>query len=186
MASTTTASGTHAGVHDLVLNGLEAVHAATQAGAESADAILSEATHPKLREELQRGTGIANTWRQRIEAAQAQVGGQSSSSGDEGVVGKMASAAERLVGASDNHIIDAIYKTGKETSKRAKDDTSRDLGIIATGQLALHYYIAAFGTLASYLQALGKNDVAAQMKQCSEEAKAEDERHTALTRDLLG
>ena len=104
---------------------------------------------------------------------------------DAGVLARLAHTAQQVIGASDNHIIQAIYVTGREITTRAEDATSRDLGIISTGQLALHYYIAAFGSLASYADALGEENVAGTMKRCAEEAKAEDQRHTDLARKIL-
>ena len=175
------------GVKQLVVNGLQAVEAATEAGKESAAKILEAASHPVLKEELVRGTAITSTWRQRVEMAQQAMGDAGSKAGskDEGVLKNLTHAAQKAVGASDNRIIDAIYRTGKEIIERAEDSQSRDLGIVATGQLALHYYVAAFGTLASYADNLGNQQVAQAMKQCGDEAKKEDERHTELAHQII-
>ena len=43
-------------------------------------------------------------------------------------------------------IIDAIQQVGGKIIHKATGPIARDLGIIASGQLAWHYYIAAFGT----------------------------------------
>ena len=57
--------------------------------------------------------------------------------------------------------------------------------MIANGQLALHYWVAAFGTMANYAKQLGMSDVAQDMKTCADEAKQADEQHTALAERLL-
>ncbi|RYF21147.1 MAG: DUF892 family protein, partial [Oxalobacteraceae bacterium] len=50
----------------------------------------------------------------------------------------------------------------------------------------LHYWIAAFGTMASYTKKLGLDDVARDMKQSADEAKQADEAHTGIAEQLLG
>ena len=70
-------------------------------------------------------------------------------------------------------------------TRKLRPAASRDLGIVAAGQLALHYWIAAFGTLASYAKQLGMEQAARDLHQCVEEAKAADEQHTALAEKLL-
>ena len=171
------------GLRQLVENGLQAVTAAADKGKESAGKILDAATDPALRDLLTRGTGIAATWRERADAAQHAMG--KAGTEDKGVLASITHAAQQVVGASDNPIIDAIYRTGREIAVRAEDNKSRDLGILATGQLALHYYIAAFGSLASYAEALGEQQTAQTLKLCGDEAKAEDERHTDVAKRLL-
>ena len=46
----------------------------------------------------------------------------------------------------DNPILQAHYEVSKRIRGEASDAQTRDLGIVAAGQLALHYWIAAFGT----------------------------------------
>ncbi len=53
-------------------------------------------------------------------------------------------------GDGNNPIIRAHQEVAHKIASHAKDPVERDLGIIAAGQLALHYYVAAFGTLAAY------------------------------------
>ena len=69
-------------------------------------------------------------------------------------------------------------------TKQAEDSNSRDLGIIATGQIALHYFIASFGTLSAYTQRMGMGDIAAKMEACLEEAKDGDERMSAVAKQI--
>ena len=69
--------------------------------------------------------------------------------------------------------------------QQAPDATSRNLGIIAAGQLALHYWIASFGTMASYLGALGMDDAASAVKASADEAKTANQQHTELAAKLL-
>ena len=60
---------------------------------------------------------------------------------------------------------------------------TRDAGIIAQGQIALHYHIAAYGTFAAYVKVLGINE--ATLKGMVEETKAVDERYSRLAERLI-
>lgn len=128
-------------------------------------ASTSDATHPALKSALEEGNNTSKQWAQRIERAVQQAGGN---------------------GEQDNPILEAHYEVSRRIRGQAADDTSRDLGIVASGQLALHYWIAAFGTMANYANKVGMDDVGRDMKQCADEAKQADEKHTALAEQLLG
>ena len=70
--------------------------------------------------------------------------------------------------------------------QQAPDDTSRDLGIIANGQLALHYWIAAFGTIRTYAAQIGMEETARAMQACLDEAKEGDTAHTTIAQRIMG
>jgi len=103
-------------------------------------------------------------WAQRIDNAVQQAG--------DGQVG-------------ENPILDAHYEVSRRIRQEAPDDNTRDLGIIASGQLALHYWIAALGTMANYLKKLGMEDAARDMKTSADQAKQADEKQTQLAEQLL-
>lgn len=149
------------GLKQLLLDGIHAVQGAGKVGSEAASKIEAHATHPDLKAELNHGSELAERWRQRLDLAERAAGGSSQA-------------------PTDSEIVKAIQHTGEKTARHAETDTARDLGIVATGQLALHYYIASFGTLKAYAEKLGLSDVAATMGHCLEESKVEDEKHTRL------
>ena len=62
---------------------------------------------------------------------------------------------------------------------------TRDLGIVAAGQLALHYWIASFGTLGNYASELGLEKTTEAMRTSLEEAKQADLQHTQLAEKML-
>lgn len=107
---------------------------------------------------------MSQQWGQRIDDALQAVGG-----GSEG----------------HNPIMQGVYEVSRKIRQQAPDDTSRDLGIIADGQLALHYWIAAFGTIRTYASQLGMDDVGQKMQMCLDEAKQADEQHTEIAQRLL-
>ena len=139
-----------------------ALEAASAAGREATREIQEQANAPELKALLQQGSERADTWRERLNEALAQMGANPSST------------------ASGNPILDAVQQVGSKIIHKATDPTARDLGIIATGQLALHYYIAAFGTMTAYAKRLGMAEVAGSIHKCLQEAKQGDERYTEL------
>ena len=96
-------------------------------------------------------------------------------------------AIEEAGSAEDtgNPILEAHYDVSNRIRQKAPDDTSRDLGTVAAGQLALHYWIAAFGTLGNYASRLGLERVRQSMHSSLEEARQADREHTVLAETLL-
>ena len=139
--------------------------AGSDVAAKATDEISNDATHPALKAALEQGNNTSKQWAERIERALEQTSGG---------------------GEQDNPILTAHYEVSRRIRSQAPDATSRDLGIIASGQLALHYWIAAFGTMANYTKKLGMDDVASDMKQSADEAKQADEAHTGIAEQLLG
>ena len=149
----------------LVSQGLSAMKAGGEVAAKATDEINNDATHPALKAALEEGNKTARQWAERIGRASQQAGGGNK---------------------QDNPVLEAHYEVSRRIRNQAPDDTSRDLGIIASGQLALHYWIASFGTMANYARKLGMEDVARDMKQSAEEAKQADDKQTGIAEQLLG
>jgi ferritin-like metal-binding protein YciE len=148
----------------LIKDGLAAQQAGSKVAAKATDDILDDATDPELKTLLQRGNDTAKQWQQRLERAIAEAGD---------------------VDEQDNEILEAHFEVSKEIRGQASTDQVRDLGIITSGQLALHYWIASFGTVAAYAKAVGLTQTAQELHQSVEEAKQADEQHTALAQRLL-
>ena len=148
----------------LVAQGLAAMRAGGQVAAAATDEITNDASAPALKTALQQGNETAKQWAAKIERAIEQTGGGAT---------------------QDNPILTAHYEVSRRIRAQAPDDLSRDLGIIAAGQLALHYWIATFGTMANYANHLGMTEVARDMKSMDEEAKQADAQHTQLAEQLL-
>jgi len=148
----------------LIKDGLAAQQAGSKVAAKATSDILDDATDSELKALLQRGNDTAKQWQQRIEQAIDEAGG---------------------VDEQDNKILEAHYEVSKEIRGNADTDQVRDLGIIASGQLALHYWIASFGTVASYAKAAGLTQTAQELHHSVDEAKQADEQHTQLAERLL-
>ena len=149
----------------LVANGLQALKAGGEVAKQATAEIQHDASHPDLKTALQAANKTAEQWAQRIEQALQEAGGAE----DEG-----------------NPVLDAHFEVSRRIRQKAPDATSRDLGIIAAGQLALHYWIASFGTLGNYAAKLGLSRTEQSMRTSLQEARREDEQHTALAEKLLG
>ncbi|MDF7814969.1 DUF892 family protein [Hymenobacter sp. YC55] len=148
----------------LIQDGLSAQQAGSQVAAQATDEILNDATHPALKQALEQGNETAKQWAQRIERALAEVG-----SGEK----------------QKNEILEAHYEVSKQIRAKATTDAVRDLGIIASGQLALHYWIASFGTVASYAASAGFTQTEQELKASVQEAKQADEQHTDIAQQIL-
>ncbi len=155
-------------VKAMLQDAIAALQAASAAGHEATSKIQQQAHNPDLKAMLQQGSKYAETWRERLSDALTKVGGSGSSAG------------------AGNPIIDSIQQVGGRIIQKATDPAARDLGIIASGQLALHYYIAAFGTMTAYAKLLGLPEVASSIHECLLEAKRGDERYTELAAKIGG
>lgn len=149
----------------LVAQGLGAMQAGVNLAAQGTSEIQNQVKHPDLRAALEVGNQVTEQWRDRIGKAVGEAGGS---------------------GEQRNPILEAHGEVFRVILQQAPDDESRDLGVIAASQLALHYWIAAFGTMASYTKQIGMAEVAEGMKKSADEAKQGDERFTELAKSILG
>ncbi len=151
----------------LVTQRLGAQKTGARIAARDTHEIISDASHPRLKQALEQGRQTSKTWADRIDQALEEVAGD----GD--------------AGADDNPIIEAHAEVARRIRADAKDDTSRNLGVVAGGRLALHYWIAAFGTMHAYGEQLGLSTMARDMGEMVQEAKRADEEHTRIAKAIL-
>ena len=148
----------------LVAQGLHAMHAGGEVAAKATSDIQNDASHPDLKEALKQGEQTSKQWQQRLEQAIQKVGGD---------------------GPSENPVLEAHYEVSKRIRGEAPSDDARDLGIVAAGQMALHYWIATFGTMKAYTERLGMDDVSSDLARCAKEAGESDEAHTRLAKQIM-
>ena len=151
-------------IKTLVAQGLSAMKAGSDVAAKATDEISGDAQHPALKTALQAGNQVSKQWAERISRASQQAGGG---------------------GQQENKILEAHFEVSRRIRQQATDAQSKDLGIVADGQMALHYWIAAFGTMANYAKQLGMDDVANDMKLSADEAKQGDSKMTKVAEQLL-
>ena len=76
--------------------------------------------------------------------------------------------------------IAGIIDEGKAIMEEDFDDATMDACLIAAGQRAEHYEIAAYGTLIAWARAMGHGEAADLLQQNLDEEKAADEKLTSL------
>jgi ferritin-like metal-binding protein YciE len=76
--------------------------------------------------------------------------------------------------------IEGIIEEGASVMGEDFADTTMDACLIASGQRAEHYEMAAYGTLVAWAKILGHNEVAKILQQTLDEEKAADEKLTSL------
>jgi ferritin-like metal-binding protein YciE len=76
--------------------------------------------------------------------------------------------------------IAGIIEEGKSIMEEDFDETTMDACLIAAGQRAEHYEMAAYGTLVAWAQAMGHNEAASLLQQTLDEEKAADEKLTTI------
>ena len=76
--------------------------------------------------------------------------------------------------------IAGIIEEGKSIMEEDFDETTMDACLIASGQRAEHYEMAAYGTLVAWARAMGHSTAAKLLQQTLDEEKAADKKLTSL------
>jgi ferritin-like metal-binding protein YciE len=76
--------------------------------------------------------------------------------------------------------IAGIIEEGKSIMEEDFDETTMDARLIAAGQRAEHYEMAAYGTLVAWAQVMGHTEAAKLLRQTLDEEKAADKKLTGL------
>jgi ferritin-like metal-binding protein YciE len=76
--------------------------------------------------------------------------------------------------------LEGIVKEGEEVIKADAEPEVRDAGLISAAQRVEHYEIAAYGTVRTYAQLLGRNNWAQLLQQTLDEEKQTDHKLNEL------
>src|SRR5580765_6520029 len=76
--------------------------------------------------------------------------------------------------------IAGIIEEGKNAMDEDFDDATMDAVLIASGQRAEHYEMAAYGTLVAWARGMGHNEAADLLQETLDEEKAADEKLTFI------
>jgi len=76
--------------------------------------------------------------------------------------------------------IEGIIEEGQSVMEEDFDETTMDACLIAAGQRAEHYEMAAYGTLVAWAKAMGHSEAANLLQQNLDEEKAADAKLSAL------
>jgi ferritin-like metal-binding protein YciE len=146
------------------VDGLQAMVSASEISEKAASANGSLGISPKLKSMLASGAKIATEHTETIRALLQRAGGKPTSKPDK--------------------VMQGIAEAGKDIVDAADDPQVIDAAVIATTQIGLHYYVAAYGTLAIAAKQLGLNEDAAQFERMNDHIKEKDAEYTALRKAL--
>ena len=80
--------------------------------------------------------------------------------------------------------MDGLLEEGKDVMQEDAEDEVRDALMIAAAQKVEHYEIATYGTLCTWAELLGMDQVARLLKQTLSEEKTTDEKLTQVARKI--
>ncbi len=78
-----------------------------------------------------------------------------------------------------------LIAEGDEMIREAEDDATRDALMIAAAQKVEHYEIAAYGTLRTWANLLGKREIAGLLEDTLEEEKETDQKLTEIAESFV-
>ena len=82
------------------------------------------------------------------------------------------------------HGMQGLIEEGQEVMEEAAKGDVRDAALISAAQRVEHYEIAAYGTVRTYANLLGRKDAAKLLEQTLEEEKETDERLNELAEQI--
>jgi ferritin-like metal-binding protein YciE len=147
-------------LHDAFIDELRDVYDAEKQLTKALPKMAKAASNPQLREAFENHLEETQGHVERLE--------QVFESLDEKVRGKH---CEGIAG---------IIEEGKSIMGEDFDDTTMDACLIAAGQRAEHYEMAAYGTLIAWAEAMGHTEAAELLQQTLDEEKAADEKLSSL------
>ncbi len=151
-------------LQQLITLGVSALKAASRIAAQETDEIQNDAHNPELKAALAQDIAMAKIWLVRIDRALGEVGGTTD---------------------QPNHIMQAHYEVSRRIRSQGSDNFMRDLGIIASAQRVLHYWIASFSTVGTYAMQAGMSQLEQAMQASLDEARQADEDHTRLAKRIM-
>ena len=81
--------------------------------------------------------------------------------------------------------IEGIIEEGKSVMEEDFDDETMDACLIAAGQRAEHYEMAAYGTLVAWAKTMGHDEAAGLLEEILEQEKAADQKLTKLAESRI-
>lgn len=77
-----------------------------------------------------------------------------------------------------------VIKEGDEIISQGGDDATVDAGIISAAQRVEHYEMAGYGTVRTYAELLGQQQIASLLQETLDEEKEADEKLTEIARSV--
>ncbi len=147
-------------LHDAFIDELRDTYDAEKQLTKALPKLAKAASNPKLRQAFENHLSETQTQIERLERVFASL--------DEKVRGKHCDG------------IAGIIEEGKSVMEEDFDETAMDACLIAAGQRAEHYEMAAYGTLVAWALAMGHTQAAKLLQQTLNEEKAADKKLSGL------
>lgn len=147
-------------LHDAFIDELRDAYDAEKQLIKALPKMAKAASSPELRTAFEKHLGETRGHVERLERAFASL--------DEKVRGKHCDG------------IEGIIEEGKSVMEEEFDDATMDACLIAGGQRAEHYEMAAYGSLVAWARTMGHTEAARLLEQNLAEEKAADKKLTAL------
>lgn len=145
---------------DFYVQGLQALKAASDQGKGDTGDTAGSVTSPELKEVMNASSKILAQHADNIAQLLRKAGGDPN--------------------GMKNVIMEGIRAGAGQIIGAAKDSDIRDASVITASQIAVHYYIAAYGSLASTAKHLGLDEDAQMFSRMTDEMKAGDKRLTEI------
>jgi ferritin-like metal-binding protein YciE len=147
-------------LHDAFIDELKDTYDAERQLTKALAKLAKAATAPELRDAFQSHLEETEVQIQRLEQVFETVDEKARGKHCEGIAG--------------------IIEEGKTIMKEDFDGATMDACLIAAGQRAEHYEMAAYGTLVAWARAMGHDEAAELLQQTLDEEKAADEKLSGL------
>jgi ferritin-like metal-binding protein YciE len=149
---------------DWYVQGLQAVKTAADRAHGAADGAQGQEPSPEVKAMIEAGAAVFGRHAETLAA--------------------LLQAAGSAPGRQPNAFMDGIQAGSRQMIEAAGDPEVRTASVVAAAQIATHYFIAAYGTLASNAKHLGLADAAGTLKGLADEMKTGDERLTEVAETL--
>jgi ferritin-like metal-binding protein YciE len=147
-------------MNDLFLHTLEDIYYAEQQIVKNLPDMVKKASDPQLKSGFETHLRETETHVKRLEQAFEKL--------------------DVKAKAVDCPAIDGILKEAKEVAGEVDDKSVLDAALIAAAQAIEHYEMTRYGTLISWAQELGRQDVVNLLQATLEEEKATDKKLTSI------
>src|SRR5678815_1243846 len=150
-------------LHDAFIDELRDSYDAEKQLTKALSKLGKAATNPKLRQAFETHLQETQGQIERLEQVFASLGEKVRGKHCDGIAG--------------------IIEEGKSVMEEEFDDATMDACLIAAGQRAEHYEMAAYGTLVAWAKIMGHQEAADLLQQNLDEEKAADEKLSSLAED---
>ncbi len=172
---------------DLYIDQLQDLYSAEQQLQSALPKMMEAASHPELKTAFRKHLDETKEHTERLEQVLSTLAG--TASGREGGVSGAMESVYKALGRSPAgkkcEAMEGLIQEGQEMLKASGDTDVRDAGMIAAAQRVEHYEIAAYGTVCTYAEMLGRAADKDILGRTLAEEKATDERLNQIAKQVV-